>query len=353
MPFPAEGEKEKVAIKIRPKKLNGPPSKVLQILSSDPPVEEDKYIATKDLKPLDNPGKQIKVIFKDLISADWQKQIDSWNSLRSMAIFHKEILTNDSYIFQNFIQGIIKQVESLRSTVSKNALLGIKDLFDNLKRQLDSDLDYIIPACMKKASDTNIFLSKAAEEALISIWKNSNEVKIVNAITSLSNSRAPSTKVKIQIWLEVLIRRLGEKLLTFKESPTIMAYLTAYIADASEKVRDKAKELLNILKQSMTQKSLDKLIRTTCNEQQEKRISGFYNGVERSAISEAATSRIQFTRNKSTINRRNIMSSSRQISNITVNDQNNSYTSYEISDKPRQNKRVSSVLKNNFGMLRI
>ena len=271
MPKPIDEEKEKIAIKIRPKKVIGPPSKVMQMLSSEPPVEEEgKYISTKDLQPLDSPEKQIKVVFKDLISTDWQKQIDAWNSLRSMAIFHKELLTNDSYILQNFIQGIIKQVESLRSTVSKNALIGIKDLFDNLKKQLDSDLDFIIPAWMKKASDTNIFLSKAAEEALISICRNSSETKVINSITSLSNSRAPSTKVKIQIWLDVLIKRLGDKLLTFKESPTVMAYLTTYIADASEKVRDKAKELLNTLKKSMTQKQLEKLIRTTCNEQQEK-----------------------------------------------------------------------------------
>ena len=56
------------------------------------------------------------------------------------------MLINDSYILQNFIQGIIKQVESLRSTVSKNALLGVKDLFDNLKKTLDPDLDFLIPS---------------------------------------------------------------------------------------------------------------------------------------------------------------------------------------------------------------
>ena len=178
----------------------------MQMLSSEPAVEEEgKYVATKDLKPLSSPEKEIKVVFKDLISSDWQKQIDAWNSLRSMAVYHKDVLTNDAYILQSFIQGMIKQVESLRSTVSKNALLGITDLFNNLKKTLDNELDFVIPSWMKKACDTNIFLSKAAEDALIAIWKNSTETKVMSSLGSVSNSRAPSTKVKIQICLEAII----------------------------------------------------------------------------------------------------------------------------------------------------
>lgn len=90
------------------------------------------------------------------------------------------------YILQNFIQGTIKQVESLRSTVAKNALLGFKDLFETLKKSLDSELDHILSATMKKATDTNIFLSKAAEDVLIAIAENSSESKVVSAIQSLT-----------------------------------------------------------------------------------------------------------------------------------------------------------------------
>ena len=82
------------------------------------------------------------------------------------------------------------------------------------------------------------------------------------------------------------------------------------------------------------------------------RISGYYSSIDRSAMSEAATSRIQFIRNKSTINRRNIMSSSRQINDSTMNETNNNYASYVVSDIPRQ-KRVSSVLKYHPGKLKV
>ena len=255
---------------------------------------------------------------------------------------HKDLLTNDSYILQNFVQGLIRQVESLRSTVSKNALLAFKDLSNTLKKNLDSELDHILSATMKKATDTNIFLSKAAEDVLVTISQNSNESKIINAISSLSMSRAPSAKVKIQTCLETLIKRLGNKLVVFKENIAIMSYLSSYISDASEKVRNKAKSLLETLKSTLSAKNLEKLIRNTCNQQQHKSIFGYYNLGHRSSMSEDGSSRPYFNRSK--VARSNLASSSRYQQSIRMPELINNYCNYEIPDKPRT-KRVQSVIK--------
>ena len=142
---------------------------VMRLLKTEPEIEDEgKYLKTSDIKPLKNPEKQIKIVFKDLISSDWQKQFDACNTLRALAIHHKETFIGDVFLMQNFIQNLIKQVESLRSTVSKNALLGFKDILASLKKRMDNDLDYLLPAVMKKATDTNTFLSKAATDLLVS-----------------------------------------------------------------------------------------------------------------------------------------------------------------------------------------
>lgn len=125
-----------------------------------------------------------------------------------------------------------------------------------------------------------------------------------------------------------------------------MSYLSSYISDASEKVRDKAKILLETMKKSMTPKNLEKLLRNTCNEQQHKSILGFYDVGHRSAISEAGTSRIAFNRNKSTLTRRNIASSSRYNAAGVTPDLISTYNNYEVPDLPRT-KRVASVIKTN------
>jgi len=335
-----------VKIKIRSRRTNNANSKVLQMLSTDAPKEDEgKYMATKDLESWSNPELEFKQVYKDLLSSDWQKQIESCNRLRALAVHHKDILLKDWIVTRVFIQGLLKQLQSLRSTVSKNALLGFKDMIETLKGKFDNELDYILPNVMKKATDTNVFLSRTAESVLLSIANNWSEIKVINALGSVSNSKVPSTKVKMQVWLEMIIKKLGTKLLTFKHNMVVMNYLTSYLTDASEKVREKAKSLLDTLKQTLSTKNLEKLIRNTCNDQQEKRINGFYEGGNRSSMSEAATSKTYFNRNKSTMNRRNITSSSRYVARNQIKpNSNDNYTQQVIPDLHNQ-KRVSSVLK--------
>lgn len=50
-------------------------------------------------------------------------------------------------------------VESLRSSVSKNALLALNDLIKLFQKQIDTDLDLVFDKVIKKAADTNVFIS--------------------------------------------------------------------------------------------------------------------------------------------------------------------------------------------------
>lgn len=57
------------------------------------------------------------------------------------------------------IPDIMKLSESLRSTLSKTAVVVINELADKLKRQLDSDFDLIFSKLIKKSLDANSFIS--------------------------------------------------------------------------------------------------------------------------------------------------------------------------------------------------
>jgi hypothetical protein len=70
-----------------------------------------------------------------------------------------------------------------------------------------------------------------------------------------------------------------------------------------------------------------------------------YNDMARKTRSEAGTSRINFNRNKSTMNRRRVPSTSfRNNSAMDNTSEDNSYAHQEVPEIPRT-KRVSSVLK--------
>jgi len=93
---------------------------------------------------------------------------------------------------------IIKIADSLRSSLSKIALLTITDMFTFLKRCMEPDLDNLMKILLKKGSDTNTFISDEAEKALISMVNNCMDTKVLSAILSQNvNTRSTILRQKI------------------------------------------------------------------------------------------------------------------------------------------------------------
>lgn len=58
----------------------------------------------------------------------------------------------------------MKLVDSLRSQLAKNSILTIKLFVENLPaRDLDHLIDSILPPLLKKAADTNAFITESAD----------------------------------------------------------------------------------------------------------------------------------------------------------------------------------------------
>ena len=55
---------------------------------------------------------------------------------------------------------VMRLVENLRSSLSKNAVLTLNELALKVKKGLDSELDLIFNKLIKKSLDTNSFISE-------------------------------------------------------------------------------------------------------------------------------------------------------------------------------------------------
>jgi hypothetical protein len=76
---------------------------------------------------------------------------------------------------------LVKPVESLRSQVSKNACLALQALFSNAAtRDTDPYIDIVTPMLLKRAADTNQFISEQAEETLLQIVLHCTETRVFN-----------------------------------------------------------------------------------------------------------------------------------------------------------------------------
>ena len=61
---------------------------------------------------------------------------------------------------------LIKLLESMRSSLLKNLLMAIKDMFTYLKRCMEPFLEKIIKILLRRAGDTNVFISEEGDLAI-------------------------------------------------------------------------------------------------------------------------------------------------------------------------------------------
>jgi hypothetical protein len=87
--------------------------------------------------PFGDPNKELKALQIEIKSEDWQVSNEALNKLRRMVLHHAELLT--PAVTKTLLPDLMKQVESLRSTLSKNAVSAVNEMAARLRRQLDPE----------------------------------------------------------------------------------------------------------------------------------------------------------------------------------------------------------------------
>jgi len=128
-----------------PRKENG-------ISSTSTPSEiVYEYIDTADIQPSQAPLRDLHQSIKGLEVQDWPDIFYTLNTIRSLALHHPTILTIDSnaMMLHSIVGLVMKRVDNLRSSLVKNALLTITDMFRGLGKQMDSNVVAIVPGLLK------------------------------------------------------------------------------------------------------------------------------------------------------------------------------------------------------------
>lgn len=128
----------------------------------------------------------------------------------------------------------MRLVESLRSNLSKNAVIALHDLSNQVKKMLDTELDSIFTKLLKKTLDTNSFISEEVRRALISICSNCNENRVVSLLINSHTSRAVPIKISIASVLEniAFLPKFFER-----ELERIVGILVDFLSEGSLEIR--------------------------------------------------------------------------------------------------------------------
>ncbi len=98
-------------------------------------------------------------------------------------MFHKNLFVHPSALSTQIFKDIVKAVDSLRSQVAKNACLTLSTMFSELPpRDVDNHIETVMPIVIKRATDTNQFISSEADKTLIAICNNCTETRVFAAL---------------------------------------------------------------------------------------------------------------------------------------------------------------------------
>lgn len=196
------------------------------------------YVNSEDLDPLTKPEKEFKKSLVGVNSDDWFEQFEACNIIRRVCKHHQSLILQTGNQLQGLVGILIKLADSLRSAVSRIALICLTDMFYTLKRVMEPMLDPIIKTLLKRATDTNQFIALESDKCLVSLVNNCQESKVLQ-ILQLQNMNGRSTiyRLKMCFCLQNIVKSLGNNLLFFRENDKLLVLLANYLQDQNQEVR--------------------------------------------------------------------------------------------------------------------
>ena len=99
-----------------------------------------------------------------------------------MCKFHQDLILKHGATLHSLVKQLTKLSDSLRSSLSKIALITIRDMFQFLKRCMETYLDPLLKILLKRGSDLSGFISEEAEAALLTMTVECSDSKVLSCL---------------------------------------------------------------------------------------------------------------------------------------------------------------------------
>jgi len=251
------------------------------------------YLSPEEITPLENAESEWERCTEQIKhNTDWLLQFDTCNLVRRLCAHHTTIITNTPALLHGFVSDLLKLIDSLRSSLSKNALLLFADLFTYCKRALEPDLEYVVPLLLRKSTESGSFLGPHAGDVLKKMCENCLESRVTGVlINSIAGGIRAAAQVKLRAinCLHIVIRRLGERFIASREGEKILTVLSGALSEGALEIRNAAKEGL-ALANSLTgnPSEFDRLLKkvSTSNDSYKKALSALIKTGSQNFIAE-------------------------------------------------------------------
>ncbi|KAK1207484.1 TGRM2 protein, partial [Pygoscelis papua] len=214
---------------------------------------------TREVRPFPQPQQALLNALTWLSSDDWQQKAKGLFSVRRLAICHSEILVCRLH---DVALAVTKEVNNLRSKVSRFAISTLGELFRTMKKHMDHEVDEIAQVLLQRMGDSSEFIQKAASQSLGIMVGNVTPARAMTALmaSGVQHRNALVRKCAAEHLLTVMEQMGAEKLLSgTRDSTELLVCTVVKLAqDCHQDTRCYGRKMLNVL---MSHKKFDRYLK--------------------------------------------------------------------------------------------
>ncbi|KAL7681080.1 putative armadillo-like helical, CLASP domain, TOG domain-containing protein [Plasmopara halstedii] len=204
--------------------------------------QEPRYLEPHEIAPLNDLEEELSEVLLNLRCDDWEVVFNALSVVRRLAVHHSNVI--DSNKVRTIIAEVMVHVMSLRSFVSKNALLALETMCAAFGREIDSEVENIVPFLLKRCADSNFFVSESAIVTLNTIVLKCSPARTVVALRFHVNSKAVPIRREIARAVHTIIVNQAEINHTDKDLAVVLQLVGQCLADSHNEVRNISKQTI-------------------------------------------------------------------------------------------------------------
>ncbi|XP_042751208.1 TOG array regulator of axonemal microtubules protein 2 [Lagopus leucura] len=210
--------------------------------------EEPECGDTRETRPFSHPEQALLDALAWLSSNDWQLKGKGLFSIRRLAICHSEILLSRLH---DVTLAVTKEVNNLRSKVSRFAISTLGELFRIMKKHMDQEVEEVARALLQKTGDSSEFIQKAADRSLGIMVGSVTPARAMSALLAggVNHRNVLVRRYTAEHLLTVMEQIGAEKLLSgTRDSVELLVHMLVKLAqDCNQDTRFYGRKMLNIL----------------------------------------------------------------------------------------------------------
>ncbi|NXJ04977.1 TGRM2 protein, partial [Odontophorus gujanensis] len=210
--------------------------------------EEPEWGDAEETRPFSHPEQGLLDALTWLSSSDWQLKGKGLFSIRRLAICHSEILLSRLH---DVTLAVTKEVNNLRSKVSRLAISTLGELFRIMKKHMDQEVEEVARALLQKTGDSSEFIEKAADRSLGIMVGSVTPARAMAALLAggVNHRHVLVRKYTAEHLLTVMEQIGAEKLLSgTRDSVELLVHMLVKLAqDCNQDTRFYGRKMLNLL----------------------------------------------------------------------------------------------------------